>query len=123
VRGALDESPHGKDAYKRPAAPLHRRDEPDETPRLADRLSSRGVGHSRLLASRTLALAKLGLVEEARAFDNLPPTDARAPGGLRKPRRVQQGVRRAFRPIMKKPIIDVLLFYRSCPTSAGANRP
>jgi hypothetical protein len=30
------------------------------------------------------------------------------PGGLRKPRRVQQGVRRAFRPIMKKPVIDVL---------------
>jgi len=84
VRGALDESPHGKDAYKRPAAPLHRRDEPDETPRLADRLSSRGVGHSRLLASRTLALAKLGLaklglVEEARALDNLPPADARTP--------------------------------------------
>ena len=79
MRGAPDESPHGKDAYKRPAAPLHRRDEPDETPRLADRLSSRGVGHSRLLASRTLGLAKLGLVEEARALDNLPPADARPP--------------------------------------------
>jgi hypothetical protein len=45
------------------------------------------------------------------------------PGGFRKPRRVQQGVRRAFRPIMKKPVIDVLLFYRSCPASAEANRP
>ncbi|MGC1859961.1 MAG: hypothetical protein WA733_02255 [Methylocystis sp.] len=89
MRGALDESPHGKDAYKRPAAPLHRRDEPDETLRLADRLSSRGVGHSRLLASRTLALAKLGLVEEARAFDNLHRQMLEPPGGLRKPRRVQ----------------------------------
>jgi tetratricopeptide (TPR) repeat protein len=100
---ALDENPHGKVAYTRLAALLLRRDEPDETLRLANRLSSRGVGHSRLLA-----LAKLGRVEAARAFDNLAPTDARALCGLRKrPSRVQQGARRAFRPIMKKPIIDL----------------
>jgi hypothetical protein len=79
ARATLDENPHVKDAYKRLVALLLRRDEPDETPRPANRLSSRGVGHARLLASRTLALAKLGRVEEARDFANLAPTDARAP--------------------------------------------
>jgi tetratricopeptide (TPR) repeat protein len=68
---ALEENPHSKDAYKRLAALFLRRNAPDDVLRLADRLSSQGVGHSRLLASRTLALAKLGRVEQARACDNL----------------------------------------------------
>ena len=42
-----------------------------------------GVGHLRLLASRTFAVAKLGRVEEARCFDSLAPTDLEPLGGLK----------------------------------------
>jgi tetratricopeptide (TPR) repeat protein len=68
---ALEENPHSKDAYKRLAALLLRRDAPDDLLRLADQLSARSVGHSRLFASRTLALARLGRIKEAHAFENL----------------------------------------------------
>src|SRR5262249_16769754 len=68
---AVEENRHSKDAYKRLAVLLLRCDAPADLLRLADQLSARSVGHSRLLASRTLALARLGRINEAHTFENL----------------------------------------------------
>jgi tetratricopeptide (TPR) repeat protein len=68
---ALAENPHDKDAFKRLVALYFRRNEPRSALALYERLLSQGVRHSRLFVARTAALARLGCVEEARAFENL----------------------------------------------------
>jgi tetratricopeptide (TPR) repeat protein len=62
---ALEFNPHDRNAYKRLASLHLRRQQPNDVLVLADRLLAKGVAHSRLLASTTLALARLGQIDEA----------------------------------------------------------
>lgn len=64
---ALDLDPWNADAFKRLVAYLLAEDRPGAVIALVDRLAALGVGHSRLLAARTLALARRGDVAGARA--------------------------------------------------------
>jgi uncharacterized protein (TIGR02466 family) len=66
LRHALELDPHNKDACKRLAALHFAAQEPGAALALADALAAQGVGHSRALAARVLALARLGRVDEAR---------------------------------------------------------
>lgn len=68
---ALEENPHDRNAYKRLVALLLSSDEPGAVLALAKRLLNVGVTHSRLLASRTLAFAKLNDVPAAIEADGL----------------------------------------------------
>jgi tetratricopeptide (TPR) repeat protein len=68
---ALAANPFDKDACKRLVALHFKRNDARAVLSLFDRLQAFGVGHSRLLAARTLALARLGRIDEARAFENL----------------------------------------------------
>lgn len=69
LRAALKHDPHNKDACKRLASLLLDVGAADRV--LADmaQLAAQGVGHSRLLAAQTLALAQLGRIDAARAQD------------------------------------------------------
>ena len=60
-----------KDAYKRAAALELREHRERELLQTADRLADEGVLHSRLIASQSLALARLGMMEEARESQGL----------------------------------------------------
>jgi tetratricopeptide (TPR) repeat protein len=64
---ALAEDPANSDAYKRLIALHVQANQPAEILTLGERLMAQGVGHSRLLVSRTLALAQLGDVAAAHA--------------------------------------------------------
>ena len=68
---ALVDNPQDKDACKRLIALHFRRERPEAALVLIDRLMAAGASHARLFAGRTLALARLGRVEDARAFENL----------------------------------------------------
>jgi tetratricopeptide (TPR) repeat protein len=60
-----------KDAYKRRVALSLREEAPEEVLALAGRMVSSGITHSRVLCSQVLALAALGMVEEARGAQGL----------------------------------------------------
>jgi tetratricopeptide (TPR) repeat protein len=64
---ALAADPHDRNAYKRLAALDLRARAPEDALNFADDLIARGVGHSRLLGARAIALTKLERIEEARA--------------------------------------------------------
>lgn len=63
---ALEANPRDINAYKRLANLDLQRDEPQAALATADGLLGEGVGHSRLFVARALALAKMGLMDEAR---------------------------------------------------------
>lgn len=69
LTAALDADPHDRNAYKRLATLDVRAGESCEALDLADRLIARGVGHSRVLGARTIALARLGRIDDAREAD------------------------------------------------------
>jgi len=69
---ALRLNPCNSAAFKRLATHWLRADMPARVLDLADRLESEGAGHARLLASRMLAFARLGRIEEARGLSGLP---------------------------------------------------
>ena len=66
---ALALDPANKNACKRLAALLLDRDEPEAVLAFTSRSASQGAAHSRLFASRVLALARLGCHDEARQLD------------------------------------------------------
>lgn len=68
---ALQLDPHSRSACKRLAVHLLRAGDAAAVLAMTDRLAAQGVSHARLLASRTMALARLGEVEAARATVNL----------------------------------------------------
>ncbi len=69
LRDALTRDPHNKDACKRLASLHFDADAPDRVLDDMGRLDAQGVGHSRLFAAQTLALAQLGRIDDARAQD------------------------------------------------------
>jgi tetratricopeptide (TPR) repeat protein len=68
---ALELDPHNSLACKRLATHLLRAREPKAVLDLVARLNAKGASHSRLFASRILALAQLGQLKEARELLNL----------------------------------------------------
>lgn len=66
---ALEADPSDRNAYKRLANLDVRAGAPEDALDFADRLIARGVGHSRLLGARAIALAKLGRIDDAREAD------------------------------------------------------
>jgi uncharacterized protein (TIGR02466 family) len=69
LRAALTHDPHNKDACKRLASIHFDQGAPDRVLADMDGLSAQGVGHSRLFAAQTLALAQLGRIDAAREQD------------------------------------------------------
>ncbi len=69
LRDALSNDPHNKDACKRLASLHFDAGAPHRVLDDMGRLDAQGVGHSRLFAAQTLALAQLGRIDEARAQD------------------------------------------------------
>ena len=69
LREALTHDPHNKDACKRLASLYFDLGAPDRVLADMDGLNVQGVGHSRLFAAQTLALAQLGRIDAARAQD------------------------------------------------------
>ena len=69
LREALAHDPHNKDACKRLASLHFDQNAPDRVLTDMGALNAQGVGHSRLFAAQTLALAQLGRIDEARAQD------------------------------------------------------
>ena len=69
LRDALTYDPHNKDACKRLASLHFDAGAPDRVLDEMGRLDAQGVGHSRLFAAQTLALAQLGRTDAARAQD------------------------------------------------------
>ena len=65
LEAALMLDPHNKDACKRLAHHLLRRDDPAAVIAFTDRLAAAGVHHARLLTSRVLAFARLGRIDAA----------------------------------------------------------
>lgn len=63
---ALDHDPHNAGAWRRLVTELLRTGEAETVLARADTLAQRGVGHARLFAARTLALAQLGRLDAAR---------------------------------------------------------
>ena len=82
---ALELDPHSILALKRLAAPLLQAGEADAVLALTDGLLGRGVGHCRLFAVRSAALAQLGRIDEARELlgleDFLHQRTIEAPAG------------------------------------------
>lgn len=72
LRLALELNPLNKNACKRLASLLLKAGEAREVLALTAELAAKGVGHSRVLAARTLAFAKLGKFDAARANVNRP---------------------------------------------------
>ena len=64
---ALRFDPHNKNACKRLASFYLRRGDPHAVIAMLDGLSAQGVGHSRLFAAQSLALARIGEIDSARA--------------------------------------------------------
>ena len=60
-----------KDAYKRVTALDFRDGRPQDIVEHAERMVAEGVAHSRVIASQSLALARLGMIEEARRAQGL----------------------------------------------------
>ena len=69
LREALIHDPHNKDACKRLASLHFDQGAPDRVLADMDALNAGGVGHSRLFAAQTLALAQLGQIDAARVQD------------------------------------------------------
>ena len=63
---ALALDAHEKDAYKRTVAVALRENKPGEVLEHAKTMIANGVAHARVLCSQSIALASLGMVEEAR---------------------------------------------------------
>lgn len=72
LQWALDLNPFDKNACKRLASLLLKAGDAREVLALTERLGATGSRHARALAARTLALAKLGDIEGARANVNRP---------------------------------------------------
>ncbi|MFZ1920184.1 MAG: putative 2OG-Fe(II) oxygenase [Xanthobacteraceae bacterium] len=68
---ALELDSHNKDACKRLAALHFSRNDPEAALAMTDTLAKLGVGHSRLIAARVVALARLGKIDAAREADGL----------------------------------------------------
>ena len=71
LREALTLNAHDKDAYKRTVALEFQDRTPENVLHLARKMVSGGITHSRVLCSQTLALARLGMMEEARQAQGL----------------------------------------------------
>ena len=71
LRQALELNRHDKDAYKRVVALDLRDEQPQRALDFAADSVNAGVLHSRVLASQSLALASLGMIEEAREAQGL----------------------------------------------------
>jgi len=69
LRAALEHDPHNKDACKRLASLHFDAGAPERVLTDMARLDAQGVGHSRLFAAQTLALAQLGRIDAAQAHD------------------------------------------------------
>ncbi|WP_066657579.1 MULTISPECIES: 2OG-Fe(II) oxygenase family protein [unclassified Sphingomonas] len=69
LKQALIHNPHNKDACKRLASLHLDNGAPERVLDAMAQLDAQGVGHSRLFAAQTLALAQLGRIEAARAQD------------------------------------------------------
>jgi tetratricopeptide (TPR) repeat protein len=68
---ALDENHRDKDAYKRMVALNMQDKNPEAVLTDADKMINSGVAHSRVIASQSLAMARMGLIEEARESQGL----------------------------------------------------
>lgn len=69
LKEALTHDPHSKDACKRLASLHFDTGAPERVLDEMAQLDAQGVGHSRLFAAQTLALARLGQIDAARAQD------------------------------------------------------
>jgi len=69
LKEALTHDPHNKDACKRLASLHFDTGAPERVLDEMAQLDAQGVGHSRLFAAQTLALARLGQIDAARAQD------------------------------------------------------
>ncbi|MEY2927542.1 MAG: hypothetical protein RL367_2019 [Pseudomonadota bacterium] len=79
---ALVENPENKEAYKRLVAVYFAAKQPGDIVALSDGLLAKGVNHSRLLGSRTMALAQLGKIaaaQEAGGLDHFCYRDRLSP--------------------------------------------